>query len=250
MISTSVAILADIHGNVEAFDAVLSDLQHHKVEHIILAGDLVMNGPRPAETMQRIHALQMRSVIGNTDIETLQATDPVGYWARQQLGDNDIDFLRLAPLTYRISPSKNCIAEDDLLITHSTPRDCFDLLILKPHPLGTTFKQATSLADARLMLKGQQANTIVFGHIHYFSEALIDNQPIRSIGSVGFPFDGDRRAAYTIARWNTDTWEFENYRVSYNYERVAQDLEHTNIPFAPRYARMIREANWFPRSEK
>jgi diadenosine tetraphosphatase ApaH/serine/threonine PP2A family protein phosphatase len=52
------------------------------------------------------------------------------------------------------------------------------------------------------MLQGVQAGLIIYGHIHYVSEGVIDGQRIMSIGSVGFPFDGDQRAAYSIAEWS------------------------------------------------
>lgn len=243
----SIAILADIHGNVAALDAVLTDLHRHAPDDIILAGDLVMNGPRPAETMTRIHDLQVLSVLGNTDVEVLRANDPVGLWTRQQLTAQDVTYLQSLALLERIASPVSASPESDLLITHASPRDCFDLLILEPHPLGTTFTQATSPADAQVMLNGERANVIVFGHIHYFSKATINGQQLRSIGSVGFPFDGDQRAAYTIARWNGRSWWFDDQRVAYDFEAVAHDLELSEIPFATRYARMIREANWFPR---
>jgi protein phosphatase len=244
---TSVAILADIHGNVAALDAVLADLLRHTPDYILLAGDLVMNGPRPAETMVRIHALDLPSVLGNTDVEVLQASDPVSVWTRQQLTPKDVAYLHNLPLLKRISPNTNGARDCDLLVTHATPRDCFDLLILEPHPLGTTFTCATPQADAQIMLNGERANVIVFGHIHYFSHATIHGQALRSISAVGFPFDGDQRAAYTIARWNGRSWEFEDQRIAYDFESVADELEQSGMPFAPRYARMIREANWFPR---
>ena len=243
----SVAILADIHGNVAALDAVLADLQRHAPDAIVLAGDLVMNGPRPAETMNRIHALQLPSVLGNTDVEVLRADDPVGLWTQQHLTQRDLAYLQSLPLIQRIAPPGSDDPEDELLLTHASPRDCFDLLILQPHPLGTTFTEVTPPMEALAMLQDTRANVIVFGHIHYVSQGIIDYQRLRSIGSVGFPFDGDQRAAYAIARWNGTFWQFEDQRVRYDFEQVAQELEQSTIPFAARSARMIREGNWFPR---
>jgi diadenosine tetraphosphatase ApaH/serine/threonine PP2A family protein phosphatase len=96
------------------------------------------------------------------------------------------------------------------------------------------------------MLEGARADLIIYGHIHYVSEGVINGQRIMSIGSVGFPFDGDQRAAYAIARWTGVRWEVEHRRVVYQYRQVIKDIERSTIPFASRYARMIREANWFP----
>jgi hypothetical protein len=42
-------------------------------------------------------------------------------------------------------------------------------------------------------------------------------------------------------------WEVEHRRVAYEYQQVVREIQQSTLPFAPRYARMIREANWFPR---
>lgn len=243
----SVAILADIHGNASALRAVLNDLRRHYIDEIIFAGDLVMNGPRPQETLQCILTLNARHVIGNTDIEVLQENDPVAQWTRHLLSTDNIQFLQSLPLQQIVTPSPHSRPSSNLLIFHASPRSSFDLLILEPHPLGTTFTRATPLEEAQQMLQGYIANLMVFGHIHYYSQGHINNQRIMSISSVGFPFDGNPQAAYAIAIWDGITWSLQQHRVSYNYEEVAQELESSTIPFASRYARMIREANWFPR---
>lgn len=43
-------------------------------------------------------------------------------------------------------------------------------------------------------------------------------------------------------------WWFDDYRIAYDFESVASELEQSDIPFAARYAQMIQEANWLPRS--
>lgn len=248
--SYSIAILADIHGNVAALDAVLADLEQHAPDQIVLAGDLVMNGPQPATTMQRIHSLQLPSVMGNMDMETLKAQDTVAIWTAQQLQAQDMAYLQALPRMLRFAAPGVPNNDHDLLIMHATPRDCYDILILEPHPL-TTFTEPTPLPEARAMLADEQAQLMVYGHIHYCSQGLIDGQELRSIGSVGFPFDGDQQAAYAITTWDTEQqrWHVRDYRVAYDAERVAVDLEQSDIPFAARYARMIREARWFPKPQ-
>lgn len=245
--STSIALLADIHGNVAALDAALADVGHQAPDHVMLLGDLATNGPRPAETLQRIRAQGLRSVLGNMDAVALEGRDPVGAWTLQQLASEDVAYLRALPLLDRFSPTSGSGQAHDLVIMHSTPRSCFDLLVLEPNPDHTTFTAPTPEADAAAMLGGEMAAVMAFGHIHYVSSGVVAGQALRSIGSVGFPFDGDRRAAYTMALWNGSGWRFEDRRVSYDAEAVARDLLSTDIPFAERFAAMLREARWLPR---
>ena len=54
--ATSIAIVADIHGNVAALDAALADIATQRPDAILVLGDLLLNGPRPAEVMERIMA--------------------------------------------------------------------------------------------------------------------------------------------------------------------------------------------------
>ena len=66
-----IAIVSDIHGNIAALDAALLDIAAHKPDRLFIAGDLVMNGPRPSEVVQRVMALEKAGayvVQGNTDI--------------------------------------------------------------------------------------------------------------------------------------------------------------------------------------
>jgi len=242
-----VAVLADIHGNRDALDVVLADVHHQSPHHIICAGDLVMNGPHPLDALTRIANLNIPGVLGNTDDEVIKGDDSVATWTQHAIGRDGVAYLQTLLPSYRLTPPQATSPQHDLLIVHSTPRSCYDLLILEPHPLGTNFTEPTPYADAVEMLAGTRAGLIVYGHIHYVSDGVIDGQRIMSIGSVGFPFDGDQCAAYAIAHWDGINWQIEHRRIAYNYEHVAANIEHSTIPFAPRYARMIREANWFAR---
>jgi protein phosphatase len=243
-----IALLADAHGNVDALEAVLKELGVQACDEIVFVGDLVMNGPHPVECLARIMALSVRSVIGNTDLEVLAGADPVAAWTRQRLSSAGLSYLAHLPISYRIAPKAGLDVQDDLLVVHSTPRSPFDLLILKPHPLGTSFKEVTPKTEATEMVRGIQAELMVSGHLHYASERRIGNLQIASLGSVGFPYDGDTRAAYAVAIWDDGVWRLEHRRVAYDGERVARTVETSDMPFAQRYAAMIRRADWLPRS--
>lgn len=243
-----VAILADIHGNVEALKAVLDDLEGRPVDLCVLAGDLLANGPRPAETLQVLDKFAAPSVMGNMDQALfVDTTDEALAWTRDQIGSPGLAYLRCLPLSHRISPPNTSTPLSDLLIVHSTPRSCNDLLIVGLQPLGTSFTQLTPPEEALQMMVGAKANLMVYGHIHYTSQGLVGGVRVESIGSVGFPFDGDPRAAYAMAHWNAQQWSLEHIRVPYDFETVARDLEQCGMPYSKGFARRIREAKWFPR---
>ncbi|GHO70470.1 hypothetical protein KSC_093620 [Ktedonobacter sp. SOSP1-52] len=243
-----VAILADIHSNFDALEAVLTDLAKQQYDLMVIAGDLVMNGPKPAEVMTCVRNLRVPTLYGNMDVETIQAdpSHPNSWWTQQQLRGDDLTYLKQLPLSYRVTPPEGQSPKDDLLVVHATPRSVEDVLILEPHPLGTTFTRITPEEEAAAMLRGEQANLIVYGHIHYCSSGTIRGQRVMSIGSVGFPFDGNPQAAYALAQWDGEEWFISHQRVSSNNEETIAAIHRSGQPLADAYARRIREANWFP----
>lgn len=244
-----VAILADIHGNLAALQAVLADVRASSPDALLWGGALVMNGPRPAETLALVRKVGGGGVVGNTDLDVLDGNDPVAAWTRAQFDAADLEYLRSLPLMQRITPPNGTSPEDDLLVVHSTPRDCNDLLILHIHPLGTSFTTTTPPAEAQTMLNGERANLIVYGHIHYASEAVINERRVMSVGSVGFPFDADQRAAYALAQWDGTHWQIVHRRVEYDWRAVIADIHRCGIPFPACYAERIRRADWLPRPQ-
>lgn len=244
----TVAVLADIHGNLPALTAVLTDLRTQKYDQIVIAGDLAMNGPYPAETLACIRALAVPTIIGNVDLEVIEAepSNSTAWWTQQKIGRAGVSYLAELPHSYRVSAPTSASELTDLLIVHATPRSAFDVLILEPHPLGTTFTEETPQEEARRMLAGQRADLIVYGHIHYASSGMVEDQPIVSIGSVGFPFDGNHAAAYALIAWDGLHWQITHRRVDYDYERVVAAVYASGQPFPDTYAQRLRQADWCP----
>lgn len=116
-------IVADIHGNCAALDAVLATPQARSCHRIISLGDQVNFGPQPREVMQRLTALHAIMLRGNHEDRLLRVDAPeyAGYnwilqrWTHSQLQDIDIAH----PLDY---------AEGCKLFTHGTPGDPFHLI--------------------------------------------------------------------------------------------------------------------------
>src|SRR3712207_2278406 len=96
--SSTVAILSDIHGNATALEAVLADLAGQPADAPVIAGDLVLHGPRPAEALARVRGLDAPTITGNTDRFFLADEPPTGTealvgWARERIGDEGVAYL-------------------------------------------------------------------------------------------------------------------------------------------------------------
>ena len=242
----SVAVLADVHGNVAALSAVLNALDDQTFDTLVFAGDLVLNGPRPAETLDIIRALNVPTIYGNADCYVCDPThpDPGVQWARERLDTEAIAFLSDLPFAHRITPPGGESPTDDLLIVHATPTDVGAGLILQPDRFGLL--KVTPQPQAERLLGSAQADLILAGHLHYASSGKVGERRCATVGSVGFPCDGDVRAAYAMAAWNGRHWQVHHCRVSYDHLQVVAEIERSSFPFAANSAERLRRARFIP----
>ena len=242
----SVAVISDIHGNVAALNAVLEDLQSQPFDRLVVAGDLVLSGPRPAESLDTIRNLGVPTIYGNTDLLVFDErhSEERLDWVREKLGTDGVDYLKGLPFVHRITPPGGQSPEDDLLIVHATPADVNGMLVLQPVPFSQ--RPVTPEAEARKLLGDARANLIVAGHLHYASCGVPCGQRYSIIDSVGFPYDGDHRAGYAGVWWDGQAWHVENHRLSYDYRKVAEDLGRCGAPFGGLSAHRILQARFRP----
>ena len=152
--SYSVAVIADIHGNVAALNAVFEDLQNQPYDSLVVAGDLVLSGPRPAESLDTIQNLGVPTIYGNTDLLVFdeQYSEERLDWVREKLGTDGLSYLKGLPFEYRTTPPGGQSPEDDLLIVHATPTDVTGVLVLQPVPF--SLRTVTPEEEARTLLGG------------------------------------------------------------------------------------------------
>jgi putative phosphoesterase len=185
------ALIADIHGNAVALEAVLADIARRDVDEIVCLGDVAAGGPQPREALRRLRALGCPVVRGNADDWLLGEApadgDEDGHrlraivdWARAQLGDADLAYLE----SFAPTVALDLDASRRLLCFHGSPRASSDRLL------------ATTPEDelARIFA-GVEAEVVAGGHTHLqlarrFGASLLVNP-----GSVGVPLHGDWSAA-------------------------------------------------------
>lgn len=244
--SYTVAVIADIHGNAAALNAVLDDLKQRRHDSLVIAGDLVLNGPRPVESLNRIRDLGVPTIYGNADLYVFdEAYSYDGLdWVREKLGTDGLNYLKNLPFEHRMTPPGGTSPKDDLLIVHATPSDVVGVLVLQPDPFGLL--AVTPEEEARALLGNAKAGLIVAGHLHYASFGAPCGRRYAIIDSVGFPFDGDHRIGYATVTWDGREWHVANHRLSYNYRTVVDDLHECGAPFGEYSAQRILQARFRP----
>jgi predicted phosphodiesterase len=194
-----VAAIYDIHGNLPALEAVLSDLERIEPDWLIVGGD-VASGPMPAEVLDRLAGLGdfVRFIRGNADREVVSAynmgaleiearmDDPVvrmSGWAAARLEERHCELL--ASFSEQVVVDVEGIGE--VLFCHATPRSDEEI-ITKLTP------------DGRLdeILSGVEQNLIVCGHVHAQYYRHLDGKRVVNAGSVGMPYQGEPVGAFWL----------------------------------------------------
>ena len=235
------AVIADIHGNLPALEAVLADIDRQKPDHIVAAGDLALRGPFPKECVELIRARCHSVIIGNTDAylagNYLQKSyqEPQHWkthlleWSRAELGEETLAWMRGLPFSLRFSPAPS----QDLFVCHANPRNLEDTL------------DPTLDDDAiRKYFVHPHPAAIAFGHLHFPYRRRVDRTLLVDVASVGIPRDGDRRACWTLFSGTSRGWHAHFRRVRYSVYAVTQALTTRDVPGAPIFAQKLREARY------
>ena len=229
------AIIADIHANLTAFEAVLDDMERRGgVDEIWCLGDIVGYGPDPHECIERLRQYNHVCVAGNHDWGAIGKISTADFnpdaalacqWTAGQLNRKDIKYLEKLP------PS---IDKDTFKLVHGSPRE----------PI---WEYVISIGIARENFNFFQSPYCLVGHSHVplvfreedgacTSSRLVDNiglavgesRLILNPGGVGQPRDGDPRASYAI--YDSETRMVRLHRIPYDVAAVQDKMMEKGLP--------------------
>jgi putative phosphoesterase len=204
--STRIAVLSDVHGNVLALEAVRKALKKEKPDVVLIAGDLVMNGPEPGATVDAIRDMERDGAIvvqGNTDIAVADADYAAAFpwmlesgvsdavraaaeWAHDALDDEQLGWLRRLAAERRVR-----VGDDLVLVTHASPGSQTQGFDKGLDP--STVLERISRTDARV---------ICCGHTHIADVQEFGWKVVVNDGSAGYAFDGDPSASWALVTLN------------------------------------------------
>jgi len=231
-----IAVIADIHGNLEAFTNVLGDIESQQIEAVISLGDNIGYGADSEQIIQQIRTRNIISIMGNH--EHAISNPKVRAWftkdaqkaldqARASLSEGSKDYICSLQKSLRLY---NC------LFVHGFPPDSTRFYLFQ-------------ISDAKLLKTfDEMEESICFvGHTHklrlvYLQNGIIHSQTLESgltrlnsnqkyiinAGSVGQPRDGDPNAKYLI--WDSSTDQLETRSIPYDVETAAKKIVAAGIP--------------------
>jgi len=227
------AIVSDIHGNLEALEAVLADLERHRPASIVCLGDFVGYGAAPNECIARLRPLIEHAVVGNHDLAACGRIK-LGYfnhnaalaarWTESALTPEHLEYLRGLPFQ---------VQWRDALLVHASPASPEE------------WHYVLSPTDATEEFGAFTEQMCLIGHSHYpgtfvrsadavrytrVPEVRLENghRYLVNVGSVGQPRDGDPRAAYLL--YDELGRTIRHVRVEYDIEAAMRRILDAGLP--------------------
>jgi putative phosphoesterase len=200
-----IAVLSDIHGNLLALDAVMTDVEAQHPDEVWCGGDLAWGGPWASDCIARVRDAGWPTVRGNTDVwiagdpqtieDESQRAEMRALAAQHDISEDDAAWLIDLPLGHA--------APGSILLVHGTPQSPFEA----PMPDAPSGEFAPYLGEAAI---------IVYGHVHKaFVRRLSDGTIVCNPGSVGFPQDAET-ASYLLIDLEGPEWVLRIRRVPFD----------------------------------
>lgn len=222
-----VAAIYDIHGNLPALEAAISEARGEKVDRIVIGGD-VLPGPMPRETLAFLSSLDIpvSFIRGNGEAAVLaeragadpgipeQAREAVR-WAAEQLDPGDEEFLRGWPAILRLEIP----GIGEVLFCHATPRSDTEI-----------FTRLTPEDRLLPIFEGTGVPLVVCGHTHMQFDRKIGGVRVVNAGSVGMPF-GEPGADWLLLGPGV-----ELRHTLYDLDGAAKIIGNTSYPRAREFA--------------
>lgn len=225
------AFFSDIHGNLEALQAVLEDMEKRGIDRCYCLGDLVGYGPQPEEVVGKIRELGIPTIMGNYD-------DAIGFekescgcaynpgretrvgdesikWSIANTSDTSKEYLRRLPHTIEFEEEGV-----SFLLVHGSPLEHL-LEYVKP---------TTPPERLERLLEKTGSDVVVNGHTHLPMVRWIKGKLVFNDGSVGRPKDGDWRACYLLVDVNRGSLSYEFLRVEYDRKATIEKIAKAGLP--------------------
>jgi len=240
-----IAVISDIHGNMQALESVLEDIKEQNIDKIVCLGDIVMAGPEPVRAIDKIMELakseNFELIQGNTDsyvgannieiCNNIKKNNAVMGNACEAdlkvLKPEHFEFLKNLPVQKEIK-----IGNLKILFVHGSPRSNVENIF-----------PGMPVEKVEEMLENTDADLIFCGHTHQpCGYQTNTKQTVVNVGSVGRPLSDNPKACYAVLEIvNADNKEFyvSHRLVDYDKETAAKRVRARGFDGADKLAGML-----------
>jgi predicted phosphodiesterase len=233
-----IAVISDIHGNMEALQQVSVDIEKSNVDAIVCLGDMVGYGPEPEQVVQWIMSRNIPTIMGNHELAVIDPTymelfNPAARKSIQTI----IPWLSEESMAF-ISELESSLTMHDGRFVHGFPPDAIitylfqidDEVLMEAFRqmkekicfVGHTHKMVVVSYDGREIIRAPLTQGLV--------TLYPDRQYIINNGSVGQPRDGDNSAKYLI--WDVEEHSVDIRFVPYHIAKVTNKIVEAGLPGA------------------
>jgi len=230
------AIIADIHANLAALMAVLTDItKREEIGGVWCLGDIIGYGPDPRQCIELLRRTNHICVAGNHDLAAIGEIDTSDFnpdaaaaceWTAKQLTAQDRVYLKGLPLV---------IEKDDFTLAHGSPRQPIWEYILSISTARENFAYfkskfcLVSHSHVPVIFKYGKTGSCSFSQFSTNEELVLgEERLIINPGAVGQPRDGDPRASYAI--YDSETKKIKLYRVPYDIAATQARMVEQRLP--------------------
>ncbi|UOE62271.1 YfcE family phosphodiesterase [Priestia filamentosa] len=230
-----IAVMADIHGNNVALEAVLLDITRRNIDTVFNLGDSLYGPLDPLKTFNLLMEHNIYHIMGNCDRIILEPSEEKEgstiHYVKKTLTKEALDWLKHLPSSITIN---------NILLCHGTPSSDQVYLLEEMTEEGGTLKNSEEIMQA---LEGVEQNIIFCGHSHVPRTVYLPNgKLVINPGSVGLPAyeddlpllhkmeSGSPYANYTIIEEISNQWVIEHINVFYDWEKAVHIAETNKRP--------------------
>lgn len=232
-----IAIISDIHGNLEALKATLKNIEKRNVDRIICLGDTIAKGIHPKECLDLIKENCEIVLQGNCDAHFSMEHEHIDKmpeqeqkrikWNQSLINKEDREYLLKLPFCYEFYMSGSLVR-----LFHATPT-VNNKAILNVDSIETKYQM---FLPSKNTVSQMKADVVIYGHIHHPYMDKIYNKTLINVGSVGNSFDVIRnknkdsnvlettKSNYLIIEGEYNSKEY-NSDIAFQFVKVPYDIE-------------------------
>lgn len=218
-----VAAIADIHGNLEALEAVLEKIGRDGIKVVLCAGDIIGYGANPNECVQLVRERCDAVVMGNHDASA--DLHNIGYFDQAAA-----DCLRWSHKALSNQNMRYLLGLKTSIVTEYSGRSIY---MVHGRPMDNVYEYVypdIGEREARELLRNCRSDVLVLGHTHMPFSRNAGSKLIVNPGSVGQPRDGNPNASYAII--NTLSLKATICRVAYDVRKAGEKIREAGLPFS------------------
>ena len=223
----NIAVLSDIHSNYVALQECINYAINNKIDTFIFLGDYVGELAYPQKTMEILYSLSEKYkcyfVKGNKE----------DYWSDYKK-KGEIGWIENDATTGSLYYAYHNLSQKDFVFFESLPikmelefENLKPITICHGSPLKVNEKLLPEDENTFSIMERNENNYILCGHTHIQGAIVYNGKVVLNAGAVGFPLYGNGKTQFMILHGTSEKWDYEFINLSYDIEKVVEDL-HTS----------------------